>query len=139
MSLNLALIREELVALVAAPSEALRSGMNVLREPTPSHDMGDTAVAVVNKEVTARRIDTEYVKRLQARVSIQRIDDGTYGTCLTCGAEIAEKRILAQKHTPFCLECQEKLDGGELEPEFDRYRIPGPVVNYHRVQARHSM
>jgi len=39
-----------------------------------------------------------------------RIEDGSYGVCLTCGCLIAKERLL---HSPFvktCTECQQKLE-----------------------------
>jgi len=42
--------------------------------------------------------------------ALQRIDDGSYGVCLTCGCLIAKERLL---HSPFvktCTECQQKLE-----------------------------
>jgi len=42
--------------------------------------------------------------------ALRRIDDGTYGVCLTCGSLIARERLL---HSPFvktCTSCQQKLE-----------------------------
>lgn len=42
--------------------------------------------------------------------ALRRIDDGTYGVCLTCGCLIAKERL---QHSPFvktCTECQQKLE-----------------------------
>lgn len=37
--------------------------------------------------------------------ALRRIDDGSYGECVRCGAEIAEARLDALPWTPFCREC----------------------------------
>jgi len=42
--------------------------------------------------------------------ALKRIDEGSYGVCLTCGSLIAKERLL---HSPFvktCTECQQKLE-----------------------------
>jgi len=42
--------------------------------------------------------------------ALRRIDDGSYGVCLTCGSLILKERLL---HSPFvktCTECQQKLE-----------------------------
>ena len=39
------------------------------------------------------------------RAAIQRIDDGKYGTCANCGAEIAEARLLALPTATLCINC----------------------------------
>lgn len=35
----------------------------------------------------------------------RRIDDGLYGTCATCGLEIAAERLVALPATPVCVSC----------------------------------
>jgi len=44
--------------------------------------------------------------------ALSRIEDGSYGVCLTCGSLIAKERLL---HSPFvktCTACQQKLESG---------------------------
>lgn len=36
-----------------------------------------------------------------------RLDDGSYGLCIDCGAAIDERRLLALPATRFCTSCQE--------------------------------
>jgi RNA polymerase-binding transcription factor DksA len=37
--------------------------------------------------------------------ALHRIDDGTYGQCTKCGAEIGEDRLDVLPYTPFCRTC----------------------------------
>lgn len=37
--------------------------------------------------------------------AIRRLDDGTYGCCVTCGAAIATERLLQEPHVPQCRMC----------------------------------
>lgn len=37
--------------------------------------------------------------------ALQRIDDGTYGECVICGARIREERLDLLPYTPFCKDC----------------------------------
>ncbi len=37
--------------------------------------------------------------------ALQRIDNGTYGTCMKCGGEISDERLVAVPHAPFCRHC----------------------------------
>lgn len=39
------------------------------------------------------------------QAALQRIDEGDYGTCAKCGAEIAPARLDALPFTPFCRNC----------------------------------
>ena len=41
----------------------------------------------------------------QIRMALQRIDNGSYGTCVTCGKEIAAARLQARPISTRCIEC----------------------------------
>ncbi|MBT8161284.1 MULTISPECIES: TraR/DksA C4-type zinc finger protein [Arthrobacter] len=40
----------------------------------------------------------------QIEAALQRIADGSYGTCAVCGSAIAEGRLEARPWTPFCID-----------------------------------
>lgn len=42
--------------------------------------------------------------------ALQRIEDGSYGVCIDCGADIAAPRLHAAPETPRCLGCQEQFE-----------------------------
>jgi RNA polymerase-binding transcription factor DksA len=39
------------------------------------------------------------------RAALARIDEGSYGSCVRCGADIAEERLDVLPATPFCRNC----------------------------------
>lgn len=41
----------------------------------------------------------------QIRAALKRIEDGTYGICARCDAQISEARLDALPWTPFCKDC----------------------------------
>ena len=45
-------------------------------------------------------------------LALQRIDDGSYGTCLECGEAIAEARLQAQPWAGLCIVCQSAREAG---------------------------
>jgi DnaK suppressor protein len=47
----------------------------------------------------------------QVRDALQRIEEGTFGTCVVDGRPIDEKRLEAVPWTPYCLEHQQELEG----------------------------
>ena len=47
--------------------------------------------------------------------ALERIEQGTYGTCENCGRRIAIERLEAIPYASRCAECQSKADRGELE------------------------
>jgi DnaK suppressor protein len=51
---------------------------------------------------------------LQQRIelALRRIDDGSYGDCLQCGAAIATARLQAQPWASLCIDCQSARENG---------------------------
>jgi DnaK suppressor protein len=47
--------------------------------------------------------------------ALDRIRDGAFGQCISCGEEINPKRLEAVPWTRHCIECQEKAEKGILE------------------------
>lgn len=46
--------------------------------------------------------------------ALKRIEDGTYGKCVMCGADISIERLKAIPYAEYCIECQEKIEMEEL-------------------------
>lgn len=42
--------------------------------------------------------------------ALQRIERGTYGTCVECGRKIDDERLTALPATEYCLECAAKFE-----------------------------
>ncbi len=55
-----------------------------------------TSVGVAN-DLQAIRVRTER--------ALEKLEEGTYGTCDNCGAEIPEGRLKAAPSSPLCVEC----------------------------------
>lgn len=47
----------------------------------------------------------------KVRTALEKIDEGTYGLCDSCGTEINANRIEALPWASFCLNCQDRLEG----------------------------
>lgn len=43
--------------------------------------------------------------------ALERIEDGTYGECVLCGAEIAEGRLEARPEASLCIDCASRNEG----------------------------
>jgi RNA polymerase-binding transcription factor DksA len=41
--------------------------------------------------------------------ALERLKDGTYGTCTRCGAQISDERLDVVPQTPFCKTCAHEL------------------------------
>ena len=53
-----------------------------------------------------RSRESRLIKKIKA--ALERIGDGTYGICETCGEDISIKRLMARPVTSKCIECKEK-------------------------------
>ncbi len=69
-----------------------------------------------------------YLKKV--RKSLQKIDDGTFGECEDCGAEISFNRLLARPTADLCIHCKE-LEEKEENQLIHRNRTS--VMNGGRV------
>ncbi len=80
-----------------------------------TQDIADKAVSSYTREFLYSLTDGERTVVLQIDEALGRIDDGTYGYCVNCGAVIGEKRLVAVPWTPHCVDCQELAEKGLLE------------------------
>lgn len=94
-------IQAELLALAESSSEARKPvelDQSRVGRLSRMDAMQNQAMAL---EI-ARRRDIE-LGRIGA--ALARLDDGEYGECLTCGEDIAPKRLELDPATPVCIEC----------------------------------
>jgi DnaK suppressor protein len=68
----------------------------------------DTATETVDREIDYTL--EEHDERLLAEIdaALKRIDDGTYGICVNCGAQIAPERLEAMPWATLCIDCKRK-------------------------------
>jgi len=52
-----------------------------------------------------------YLKKV--RKSLQKIEDGTFGECEDCGAEISKNRLMARPTADLCIHCKENEEKQE--------------------------
>lgn len=101
--------RKELTGILEALQGQLRSLVDEGREVAESdfsEEGGDPDGGVVERDrVRARIADTEEHLRQVDRAE-QAIEDGTYGTCRVCGAQIPEERLEALPWTTLCVQCK---------------------------------
>ena len=49
-------------------------------------------------------------QRAEVVDALRRVDDGTYGTCVECGASLPEERLEARPEAARCVTCQQNLE-----------------------------
>ena len=71
--------------------------------------LNENADTQLNFKLQSR--DRIYVNKLNE--ALQKIQDGTYGECTDCGAEISIKRLLARPVAEMCICCKEAAEHQE--------------------------
>ena len=79
-----------------------------------SQDPADKASNSYTKELLFSQSTTERATLRLIEEALDRISEGSYGECLNCGEEIAQKRLDAIPWTPHCIRCQELQEQGLL-------------------------
>jgi RNA polymerase-binding protein DksA len=68
----------------------------------------DTATETVDREIdyTLEEQDERLLGEIDA--ALKRIDEGTYGICVNCGAQISPERLEAMPWATLCIDCKRK-------------------------------
>ena len=74
--------------------------------------MADTGTETVDREIdyTLEETDGRLLTAIDA--ALARIDAGTYGICVNCGAQIAPERLEAMPWATLCIDCKRKEERG---------------------------
>src|ERR1700736_5775605 len=80
-----------------------------------TQDIADRAANSYNKEFLFHQSNNERQLLQMVEGALDRIREGSFGQCISCGEEINPKRLEAVPWTRHCIECQEKLEKGILE------------------------
>jgi len=83
-----------------------RDGIAIDRAP----DELDEVQFAADRDLTTRNLERGSNLLRSVRAALDRIADGTYGTCLECEEEISHKRLQAVPWATLCLACQEQTD-----------------------------
>lgn len=87
------------------------SGMTTTNENFP--DPTDRASLEAERNFMLRIRDRESKLIKKIKQALERIENGTYGICESCGEEISIKRLKARPVTTQCIECKAKEESLE--------------------------
>jgi DnaK suppressor protein len=76
-------------------------------------EIGDIASAEIDRNFLLRLRDRERKLLKKIEKAIEKIDNGTYGICEVCGAEIPIERLEARPVTDLCIECKTEQEEAE--------------------------
>ena len=104
-------LERQKAALLAGAGEIISNGLNP--GGTNLSDLGDQASAEADQNFVLRLKGRE--QRLLKKIdeALDRIANGTFGVCDSCGEEIDYKRLKARPVTVLCIECKTREEEEE--------------------------
>jgi DnaK suppressor protein len=75
-----------------------------------TQDLVDKAASSYTKEFLFSQSNTDRGILMQVTEALERLEQGAYGECLSCGEEIQQKRLEAVPWARHCIPCQEKQE-----------------------------
>jgi DnaK suppressor protein len=102
--------RQNLRASVVRTEEDGRAAQAV----DSAQDIADRASSSYQKEFLFARSNNDRQFLQMVEHALSNIAEGSYGECELCGNAINERRLEAVPWTRHCINCQEKLERGEL-------------------------
>ncbi len=73
-------------------------------------DLVDRATAEQERDIELRIIERHTALRGEVRMALEKIKNGTYGVCASCGEEIESERLEALPVTSLCIECKKRKE-----------------------------
>ena len=80
--------------------------------PTNDNHLAETATATLGREIDYTLGDNAEQVISEIDEALKRIEDGTYGTCVSCGKEIPRERLEANPWASLCIDCKRRAEGG---------------------------
>jgi RNA polymerase-binding protein DksA len=81
-----------------------------LHFPSTFH-MADVASDSFDKELNLDFIQIESADLRSIDEALTRMEQGTFGTCESCGKSISKTRLRAMPHARLCIECKREEEG----------------------------
>jgi DnaK suppressor protein len=101
--------REELLRTIARTQQEGREA-----DEDPTVDLADKAANSYTKEFLFGQTHNERSLLQLVDDALARIREDSFGECISCQAELQQKRLEAVPWTRYCITCQEKKEQGLL-------------------------
>jgi DnaK suppressor protein len=73
-------------------------------------DSSEQATQLENMEVLNALVQEGEDELAQIKAALRRLDDDTYGACITCGEAIGHERLEARPYSSECIKCASSHD-----------------------------
>lgn len=107
------ILQEEMRTLL---EDAGKTVSEMTSDNTNFPDPNDRATQESDRNFELRIRDRERRLLNKIREALERIEDGTFGICETCGDEISEARLKARPVTTLCIDCKMEEERKEKLP-----------------------
>src|SRR5437588_451460 len=85
--------------------------LNTNVSSAPVH-LADVATEAVDVDVQVLHTERSILEQINA--ALERVEDGSFGRCTSCGAAISDERLNALPYTPICAQCAKAESGSRL-------------------------
>ncbi|MBE0594791.1 MAG: TraR/DksA C4-type zinc finger protein [Gemmatimonadales bacterium] len=106
-------LRERAVALRKEMESKLDEATDEARDAGARGDSGDRSFAAAESEVDAGEAQRDQSELGAIERTLARIEEGSYGVCIECGADIPIERLRAQPLASRCTKCQSDREARE--------------------------
>ena len=97
-----------LAAIENLHDESPRAGEEAAVETWIDDHLAESASETLDREIDSTLEENSEHVLAEIDRALARIDEGTFGKCVTCGQEIAVERLEALPHTSQCIDCKRK-------------------------------
>jgi RNA polymerase-binding protein DksA len=81
-------------------------------EEMPETGDADTGTVTFDREMEATLEENSSHVLAEIDAALVRIEEGTYGTCRSCGNTISEERLEAMPYAVLCIDCKRREERG---------------------------
>lgn len=85
--------------------QGVREQEEMVSGPTDPADSADLAAGQKAVDILQSLSAVELRELRAVQAALRRLEDGTYGECLSCGGEIGEGRLKAIPEAALCVDC----------------------------------
>src|SRR3974377_336639 len=114
-TLELEHFKQLLTTTLEKMEQPIRKREEIAIENAP--DDIDRVQGAVERELAIRQLESNFSRIQSVKLALERIEDGSYGTCLECDEEISPKRLKALPWASCCVRCQEIADRERVKAE----------------------
>jgi DnaK suppressor protein len=101
--------RERLSRAVAELDAGLSESLEDSSEESPyDQHMAETAAVTLDREIDLTLEENARAVLAQIDRALEKLDEGTYGTCESCGRPIGEERLQVAPFATLCVECKRR-------------------------------